>query len=377
MVRPYAVESSFSYADYLELEQAEKAYWMGEGAKRLGLSGAVDPEQFKLLEKGIDPVTGEVLRPRQRHSLTHNGKEYAHTRNVYDVVVMAPKSVSVAGLVDERVIEAHKEAVRSIQTAIELCAQVRVRKGEAHETNSTRETQNIVGGVWRHENSRELDPLTHSHACLVNMSYDPVEQKWKALQAVEIYRHRWELSEQYRHALAQRLIVYGYDLAPRELSEHRYPKQLISEREWGFEIAGVSPEVVTKMSQRTDQRDAAIERYQRKHGEYPDERIITELVRQNREPKEPYTETERQVIREAQLARLTPAEHTQLLDLKDQALERQQIYERVAPTPEAETPKERRKLSLRDGVHSEPDLKHEEWNYGETPSYRAGYKVRP
>jgi conjugative relaxase-like TrwC/TraI family protein len=143
---------------------------------------------------------------------------------------------------------------------------VRVRKGGLNETNSMRPTQNIVAGVWLHEKNRELEPLLHSHIAILNMSFDPVEERWKALQPVDIYRHRWELSESYRSALAQRLESYGYELEPRELKDEiRYPKRLIPEREWGFEIRGVEPEILDKFSVRTRQRDDAIVRHKERH----------------------------------------------------------------------------------------------------------------
>jgi hypothetical protein len=41
-------------------------------------------------------------------------------------------------------------------------------------------------------------------------------------------------------------------LEPRKLKDEiRYPKHAIKEREWGFEIAGVTPEMLDKFSERT------------------------------------------------------------------------------------------------------------------------------
>src|SRR4051812_43334184 len=263
MVRPYAVPSGgIRYAEYLTLDAAEKAYWVGRGAEQIGLVGYVDPKQFNLLEQGKHPETEARIRPRITPGQTHNGKYYSRGRSLYDLVVMAPKSASVMGLLDDRIVEAHKLTVQEIQTQIEEHAGVRVRQGALHETDAMRPTQNIVAGVWLHEKNRELEPLLHSHIAVLNMSHDPIEGRWKALQPVEIYRHRWELSESYRHALAQRLIDCGYELKPRELADDiRYPKQSIKEREWGFEIQGVSQDVLSRFSTRTKQRDEAISEY--------------------------------------------------------------------------------------------------------------------
>jgi conjugative relaxase-like TrwC/TraI family protein len=324
VVRPYAVPNGVRYARYLHLDAAERAYWLGRGAEQIGLVGYVEPRQFELLEKGKHPETEERLRPRIAQGQRHNGKRYSQGRTVYDLVVMAPKSASILGLFDDRVIEAHKQTVQEIQSQIEDHACVRVRRGEDHETNSLRPTQNIVAGVWLHEKNRELEPLLHSHIAVLNMSFDPVEDRWKALQPVEIYRHRWELSESYRHALAQRLEGYGYELEPRELKDEvRYPKHQITEREWGFEIQGVGPEILGKFSERTKQRDEAIAEYRRSHSE--DElsnKIVSRLVRENREEKQPYSMAQRLAIREEQREKLTQAERISIKQTIEKAYER-------------------------------------------------------
>src|SRR5437868_4442211 len=238
VVRVYAIPSlAGGYAQYLELDCCERAYWAGRAAEILELEGDATREQFTMLEKGIDPNTGDVLRPRVGLSMTHNGKPYAVGRSAYDVVVMAPKSAAIVGLFDERVINAHRQAVREAVRDVENHASVRVRKGEAHDDNGVRPSRNIVAGVWLHKSNRALEPLLHSHACVVNLSYDPVEHQWKALQAVDVYRNRQTITEDYRHKLAELLGSYGYETEKRLVSETRYPKEQIKAREWGFEIA--------------------------------------------------------------------------------------------------------------------------------------------
>jgi conjugative relaxase-like TrwC/TraI family protein len=356
MVRPYAVPNGGGrYAEYVELDAAERAYWIGRGAEQIGLVGYVEPRQFSLLEQGLHPETKERLRPRISNGQTRNGKHYSQGRSLYDVVVMSPRSASIMGLFDDRVIEAHKESVRQIQSRIEEHASVRVRKGELNETDSMRPTQNIVAGVWLHERNRELEPLLHSHIVVLNMSFDPVEERWKALQPVEIYRHRWELSESYRHDLAQRLRGYGYELEPRELKDEiRYPRHAIKEREWGFEIAGVTPEMLDKFSERTSQRDDAIAKYRERYPEQElSERIVGNLVRENREPKHRYSESERQVVRQEQIEKLTPSERLVLHRLHEQSLE--------------QTERHRQSIGQRLWHHAtpEPEQHHERWGYGQ------------
>jgi conjugative relaxase-like TrwC/TraI family protein len=318
MIRPYAVPNGVRYARYLALDAAERAYWAGRGAEQLGLIGHVEPKQFYLLEDGKHPETKERLRQRITPGQTHNGKNYSRGRTVYDVVVMAPKSAGILSLFDDRIVEAHKETVKEIQSRIEDHACVRVRKGELHETDAVRPTKNIVAGVWQHEKSRELDPLLHSHIALLNMSFDQEEGRWKALQPVGIYRHRWDLSEAYRRSLANRIEDCGYELVPRKLNDIRYPKDFIENRECGFEINGVSTEIVGRFSTRTKQRDEAIKNYP---GEELNERIIDKLVREHRREKQPYGEAERIETRQKQMERLTPYERATLRDTVERSYE--------------------------------------------------------
>jgi hypothetical protein len=47
MVRPYAVPNGGGrYAEYVELDAVERAYWIGRGAEQIGLVGYVEPRQF-------------------------------------------------------------------------------------------------------------------------------------------------------------------------------------------------------------------------------------------------------------------------------------------------------------------------------------------
>lgn len=347
MYRVYAVSGSNRYGYYLEREMAERAYWIGRAAEYLELKNPVDPREFELLRQGIDPNTGEVLRPRQRHDLWDgwSGKRYAQQRGCYDLVVMAPKSAAIAALYDDRIVEAHKATVWSLHGAVEQHVAVRVRTGAAHETNEYVATQNMVAGVWLHRNSRALDPLLHSHIAVINLTQAP-DGIWRALQAVEIYRHREELSEQYRVHMAGELFAMGYRIERRE-----YHGQ-----EVGFEIGGVSEELMQRFSRRSEERDEAIEHYKIAHdGEQPTARTITELVRQNRESKQQFDAEE---IRARQMERMEPAEREQLQRVCDQAQTESQNY-----VPTHRRPSNRLRLDDSPAQDSSPHW--DSWTYGE------------
>jgi hypothetical protein len=78
-----------------------------------------------LLAQGIEPETGEVLRPRERHTLTRNGKVYARPIALYDADFAPGKSVSIVGMIDPRIEQAQRETVRELAPSIESLAMVR------------------------------------------------------------------------------------------------------------------------------------------------------------------------------------------------------------------------------------------------------------
>jgi hypothetical protein len=89
----------------------------------LALRGEVTREQFEAIREGLQPETGEFLRPRHSADRTTNeGNEQSKARSLYDLTFSAPKSVSVQALVggDDRLVAAHDEAVREALGDIEL-----------------------------------------------------------------------------------------------------------------------------------------------------------------------------------------------------------------------------------------------------------------
>jgi hypothetical protein len=84
------------------------------------------------------------------------------------------------------------------------------------------------------------------HSLITRLSrysgYDGTEGRWKALQASGIYERRSYLTEVYRNALAREVRLLGYAIDSRV-----NPKG----RDCGFEIRGISDELLTKYSQRS------------------------------------------------------------------------------------------------------------------------------
>jgi conjugative relaxase-like TrwC/TraI family protein len=299
------------HSDYYDENRRVQGEWHGRGAELLGLSGNVTPEQFEAIREGLNPETGEFLRPR--HSADRakvDGSEQSKGRSLYDLTFSAPKSISIQALVggDDRLVAAHDKAVREALSEAESHAATRVRLNGA---NENRATGNWIVASYRHDTSRELDPQLHTHAVAANLTYDGVEGRWKALQASGLYERRAYLTEVYRNALAREVRGLGYEIELRRDSKGR---------DHGFEIRGVSTELLERYSVRSAQRDAAIEQFTAEYGRKPTDNEVAVLVRETRADKLAEISTER--VREQQQARLAPEERQTLQSIQAKSIER-------------------------------------------------------
>jgi conjugative relaxase-like TrwC/TraI family protein len=299
------------HSDYYDEHRRVQGEWNGRGAELLGLRGEVTSKQFEAIREGLNPETGEFLRPR--HSADRakeDGSEQSKGRSLYDLTFSAPKSISIQALVggDDRLVAAHDTAVREALAEAESHAATRVRLNGA---NENRATGNWIVAAYRHDTSRELDPQLHTHAVAANLTYDGVEGRWKALQASGLYERRAYLTEVYRNALAREVLGLGYEIEPHRDSRGR---------DQGFEIHGVSDELREKYSVRSAQRDAAITQFTAEHGRKPTDNEIAVLVRESRADKLAEISTER--VREQQQARLAPEERQTLQRIRARSIER-------------------------------------------------------
>ena len=301
------------HSDYYDEHRRVQGEWQGRGAELLGLSGNVTQEQFEAVRESLHPETGEYLRPR--HSADRvavDGSEQSKARFLYDLTFSAPKSVSIQAMVagDERLIAAHDEAVRSTLAEAENHAATRVR---LHGANEDRTTGNWIVATYRHDASRELDPQLHTHAVAANLTYDGAEGRWKALQASGLYERRAYLTEVYRNTLAHEVRSLGYEIETRRDSRGR---------DLGFEIRGVSDDLQERYSQRSAQRDLAIDEFTKQNGRRPTDNEVAVLVRETRADKLAEISTEQ--VQQQQQVRLSPEEQRSLERLQQNSLEHRQ-----------------------------------------------------
>ena len=282
-------DEHLSQNDYYAAGEIRPGQWIGAGAERLGLKGEVTREQFHALCENQNPETGERLTQRQL-------KE-GQRRVFYDFTCSAPKSVSVLAvtLADERLVTAHEEATRIAFRELEAFAATRVRK---QGNQKDRITGNLAAAAFTHTSSRALDPQLHTHFTVFNATFDDSERSWKALQAGGMYDAIRYGTAVYRNELAKRVQQIGYRIQP---SKH------------GFQIEGVSDEVLKRFSKRAQQRDAVVQELEQKLGRKLSNNAISLAVHQSRAEKVKGISTAE--VRERQLAQLSSDEQQSLQNL--------------------------------------------------------------
>jgi conjugative relaxase-like TrwC/TraI family protein len=192
--------------------------WQGWMAERYGLAGAIDELHFARLSEGQNPLTGEQL---VRH---RNGQEYTTAdgttvkpvehRAGWDATFSAPKSVSLTALVggDDRVREAHRQAVTTALTELERHTQARIGGNRAAET-----TGEFVAAKFEHDTARPVDgyaaPQLHTHAVIFNMT-ERADGSTRAVQPQSYFDSQQFATAVYQSELMYRLSQLGYEITP-------------------------------------------------------------------------------------------------------------------------------------------------------------------
>lgn len=282
-------DEHLSQNDYYATGEIRAGQWIGVGAESLGLKQNVSREQFHALCENRNPQTGERLTQRQH---AENSR-----RVYYDFTCSAPKSVSILAVTlnDERLVAAHEEAARIALRELETYAATRVRK-LGNQTD--RPTGNLVAAAFAHTSSRALDPQLHTHFTVFNATRDETEMCWKALQVGPMYDAIRYGTAVYRNELARRILEIGYRIVP---AKH------------GFEIEGVSPELLKRFSKRSAERDKVVLEMEQRLGRKLTNNEVSHAVHQSRARK--ITGISTVEVRKRQLTQLSLEERQSLQKL--------------------------------------------------------------
>src|ERR1700727_728359 len=190
--------------------------WQGRMAEHHGLAGGIDAEHFARLSEGQHPLTGEQL---VRH---RNGQEYTTAEGVtvkpvehragWDATFSAPKSVSLTALVggDDRVREAHRQAVTIALTELERYTQARIGGNNPAET-----TGKFIVAKFEHDTARPVDgyaaPQLHTHAVVFNVTKRDNGQP-RAIQPQSLFASQQFATAIYQSELTYKLRELGYEI---------------------------------------------------------------------------------------------------------------------------------------------------------------------
>jgi conjugative relaxase-like TrwC/TraI family protein len=244
----HAKEFTSAEQNYWKQDGAVVGEWQGKLAERFRRAGAVDAQHFARLSEGQNPISGEQLvhhRSGQSYT-TADGttiKPVEH-RAGWDATFSAAKSVSLTALVggDDRVREAHRQAVTAALTELERYTQARIGGNHAAET-----TGKFIAAKFEHDTARPVNgyaaPQLHTHAVVFNMTQRE-DGSTRAIQPKSLFDSQQFATAVYQAELTFRLRNLGYEI---EAGKKGAP-----------EIKGYSPEYLDASSPRRQQIEQAM-----------------------------------------------------------------------------------------------------------------------
>lgn len=210
LYRHSAAKNTHYYADQKDdyySQDGKASAWQGEGARKLGAIGPVDPEQFQAMLQGNFGAGVQVASSVRKDS---------QARAALDLTFSAPKSITLQALIgrDPRVIEAHDTAVSEALKFIEKeLAQSRIK---ANGQTFVEKSGNLTIAKFRHETARPTndvppDPQLHTHAVIMNL-VQRSDGKWVGLGNEKIVKSLHLIDAIYMNCLAKELQKAGYTI---------------------------------------------------------------------------------------------------------------------------------------------------------------------
>ena len=212
----HAKEFTSAEQNYWKQDDRTLGEWHGKLADKLGLAGGVEEEHFARLANGQHPVTGEQF---VRHRIVQeyegvDGKAVTpiEHRAGWDATFSAPKSVSLTALVggDDRVRDAHRQAVNTALDELERYTQARIGGNNPAET-----TGQFVAARFEHDTARPVDgyaaPQLHTHTVIFNVT-ERENGQTRALQERGLFASQQFATAVYQSELTYRLRNLGYEI---------------------------------------------------------------------------------------------------------------------------------------------------------------------
>ncbi len=192
-------EDKSAAADYYLDDKHSSLEWIGEGAKELGLAGAVDKQDFQQVLAGF--AGGDQVQ--------NAGKE--NRQMGWDATFSAPKSVSVAWALATRdrkteIEQAHKMAVNAAVGYLQ--EQATSRRGKEGKES---EPAALIAAAVTHYTSRAGDPQLHTHVVIPNIGVRR-DGTVGTVQSHPFYETRLAVGSLYQAELSYRMAQMGYEI---------------------------------------------------------------------------------------------------------------------------------------------------------------------
>jgi conjugative relaxase-like TrwC/TraI family protein len=241
-------------AGYYQAEAGLHSEWIGDGAQKLGLADRKpDYEHFKRLIRGLDPWTGDQLSARLRDDRIP----------AWDITVSMPKGPTLAiEQGDLRVLDAFRQSYRQAFAMLQRYATTRVRIDGQQED---RVTGNLLGYAIEHPDTRPVEdeslaedhpwrvmplPDWHAHIVVPNATWDPVEERWKAVKFRPLMDLRKYFDRSFDATFASKLADLGYEIETKWKEDAKG-----SRRYYSWDIKGMPAEAIARLSKRTQEID--------------------------------------------------------------------------------------------------------------------------
>jgi conjugative relaxase-like TrwC/TraI family protein len=246
----HAKEFTAAEQNYWKQGDTIQGEWHGKLGEDFGLSGAVGAEEFARLSEGQHPESGKQL---VLHRVVHEYKNAegnmvspVEHRAGWDATFSAPKSISLTALVggDDRVREAHREAVNVALNELERYTQARIGGNSPAET-----TGKFAAAKFEHDTARPVDgyaaPQLHTHVVVFNMT-ERDDGRMRALQPHSLFESQQFATAVYQSHLTYKLRSLGYEI---EAGKSGAP-----------DIKGYTPQYLEASSPRRQQIEEALSR---------------------------------------------------------------------------------------------------------------------
>ena len=239
----HAREFTSPNQSYWSRGQEVRGEWQGRLVDKFGLSGSVGAQEFTRLSEGQDPLTGDQL-VQHRNAYEYQSADGKTIKSVehragWDATFSTPKSISLTALVggDDRIREAHRQAVTIALTELERYTQARIGGNNPAET-----TGQFIAAKFEHDTARPVDgyaaPQLHTHAVIFNVT-ERGDAQTRALQERGLFDSQQFATAVYQSELTFRLRALGYEIA--------------AGRSGAPEIKGYTQEYLDASSQRSQQ----------------------------------------------------------------------------------------------------------------------------